>query len=102
MVMRDMSDMGDLSRVNSTFYYVGAIYNNEPVVLGRFYTEEQARQEAARKLNCPFQVYELDTADMRKATKIVKYRLLNGSNMNDIMKRAHHQIDEPPDTIDEI
>lgn len=81
---------------NRIYYYVGAIYNGTPVVLGRYYSWEQANAEGHRKLPCPFQIFPLSTGDMSVATKRVKYELLNGNNADIIMRRSRHII-EPED-----
>lgn len=92
---RDMSNMPDTSN-GQLYYYVGAIYQGQPVVLGRFYSWSQAEQEGKKKLQVPFEIYPLATGDMRKATKIVKYKLLEKDNMDVVMHRAKHII-EPED-----
>jgi len=87
---------------SKTYYYVGAIYNSEPVVLGRFYSWEQAIAVGKKKLPCRFEIYPLNTADMRKATKIVKFDLLEKSNMGVVMNRARHVIEPNDDGEDNV
>jgi hypothetical protein len=92
---RDITVMPD-SDGAKVYYYVGAIYNGRPIVLGRFYSWEQANNEGKRKLPCRFEIFPLTTGDMRVATKKVKYALLNNGNVDVIMSRARHVI-EPED-----
>lgn len=92
---RDITVMPD-GGGTKVYYYVGAIYNGQPVVLGRFYSWEQANEEGKRKLPCRFEIFPLTTGDMRIATKKVKYALLDGNNVDVIMNRAKHVI-EPDD-----
>jgi hypothetical protein len=93
---RDITTMpdGDNTKV---YYYVGAIYNGDAIVLGRYYSWEQANDEGKRKLPCNFEIFPLTTADMRLATKRVKYALLNGSNIDVVMHRARHIVEPQED-----
>jgi hypothetical protein len=91
-----MPEGGEGSRL---YYYVGAIYEGQPVVLGRYYSWEQANQEGKKKLTVPFEIYPLTTGDMRKATKVVKYSLLEHNNMDVVMHRARHVVE--PEDIEE-
>jgi len=93
---RDVTMMpdGDNTKV---YYYVGAIYNGVPVVLGRYYSWEQANDEGKRKLPCKYEIFPMTTGDMRIATKRVKYALLNNNNVDVVMNRARHVIEPSED-----
>lgn len=91
----DMTDMqdnvsGKVSSTNREYYFVGVIYNGEPVVLGAFSSYEQAQQEGALKLPVPFKIYTRSYKDMNKATKSIRYDLLESSNADEAFKRARH------------
>jgi hypothetical protein len=97
----NVTSMPDNESDGKLYYYVGAIYNGQPVVLGRYYSWEQANVEGKKKLTVPFEIFPLTTGDMRKATKTVKYALLEHSNMDVVMHRAKHII-EPTEDIEDI
>ena len=91
----DMTDVQDnvsskVSSVGKEYYFVGAIFNGEPVVLGAYNTNEQAQQEGARKLPVPFKIYVKPYKDMSKATKAIRYDLLEASNADEAFRRARH------------
>jgi hypothetical protein len=93
---RDVTVMPD-GENNKVYYYVGAIYNGSPVVLGRYYSWEQANDEGKRKLPCKYEIFPMNTGDMRIATKRVKYALMNSSNVDVVMNRAKHVIEPQED-----
>lgn len=96
---RDVTVMPE-SGNGQVYYYVGAIYEGQPVVLGRFYSWEQANTQGRAKLRVPFEIFPLQTGDMRKATKMVKYALLEKNNIDTVMHRAKHVIE--PDEDDDV
>ena len=95
----DMDDLGSARIGRPVYYYVGAMYNGTPVVLGRYYTYEQAENMGRRKLgDTPLRIYP-KTCDMRTATKEIKYDLLNQNNIEDVMRRAKHVIEPEEEGI---
>jgi hypothetical protein len=87
------SGRGSVKMGRRVYYYVGAMYNGQPAVLGRYFTYEQAEQMGKQKLgDIPFRVYP-KTCDMRTATKEIKYDLLSPNNIDDVMNRAKHTIE---------
>jgi len=91
----DMTDAqdnvsGKVSSVGKEYYFVGAIFNGEPVVLGAYSSYEQAQQEGSRKIPVPFKVYTRSYKDMNKATKSIRYDLLESSNADEAFRRARH------------
>jgi hypothetical protein len=92
--MDNMDNMaGSIKSGRRVFYYVGAMYNGQPIVLGRFFSYEQADDNAKRKLgDIRYKIYP-KTCDMRTATKEVKYDLMSPNNIDDVMARAKHVIE---------
>lgn len=96
--MDDVQDDGGMSaRIGRrVYYYVGAVYNGQPIVLGRYYSYDQADQMGRSKLgDTPYKIYP-KTCDMRTATKEIKYDLLGPENIDVVLNRARHVI-EPDD-----
>lgn len=95
---QDMFSEGEgapFPRVAKIYYYVGAMKDGQPVVLGRYYTWEQADRMGREKLGqIPYKIYPKSFGDMSKATREIKYDLLSPNNMDMVLQRARHVVDE--------
>ena len=72
-------------------WYVWAVRHGQPIMLGKYLTEDEAYKDASMKLDCNFEVVELNTTDPRRAWKILRKRALDKTgNLDEIMRRAKH------------
>lgn len=91
--LNDDVERGHLGR--RVWYYIGAMYQGQPLVLGRWSTPDQADAVAYRKLgDVPYKVYP-KTCDRATATREIKYDLLSPDNIDQVLQRARHQVVEP-------
>lgn len=64
------------------------------VILGKYDTELEANKVGLTRLKGrSFQVFALNTSDQARATKIIKYKVLEETNsLESALKRARHSI----------
>jgi hypothetical protein len=102
-MFRDLSKMGSMGdtvgqmptgiRGKATYWYVGAVVNSQPVVLGAFPSQEMANKIGQSKLNVPFQLYSYGTKDMSEVVKKIKFQLLQSNNIPVVLRRSRHIIE---------
>lgn len=84
-----MPEMPDMAR--RKYYYIRAYYNGRLIVIGPKSTEEEAYRTGYEKLDCPFDVIELDTKDRKRATAHFKERRLEETgDLGLALRRAKH------------
>jgi hypothetical protein len=67
--------------------------SGRPVILGAYRTEEEANRVGFEKIDGHFEVVPLNTRDISRANKLLKYRRFDQTNrLEEAMKRAKHQI----------
>ena len=90
----DRSEQLKKQRSRRMYYYVRAIHRGRLVVLGKYDSETEARQDAySNNLPPNFEVVEFDTVDTREATSRCKKWYLDQSKSMDLaLQRAKHQI----------
>jgi hypothetical protein len=85
--------MGD--KMRQTYWWLVTFRENgQLVVMGRYDSEIEATRVGITKLQGQsYQVFELDTADQARATKIIKYKILEQTgDLERALRRARHQI----------
>lgn len=86
-------DFNNYEIVRQGYYWILATKDGRTVVLGAYDTEEDANRIGFEKLEGGFEVVELPTRDIAKATKMLKYRKFDQtSKLEEAIKRAKHKI----------
>ena len=79
------------------YYWVLTVHKEtgRPIILGAYATEEDANKIGFEKLDGSFEVIPLDTKDVNKATKMLKYRRFSQTaRLEEALKRAKHKTDK--------
>lgn len=84
---------GTGGRMGAEYWWVGAMHNGRPVVMGHWNTEEEAMQEGNKKLrNIPFHCYKLPYYGMDNATGIIRKKLLDETgNLESVLARVRRR-----------
>jgi len=85
---------GVRKRVRVPYYWLVTFRENGQLVVAGCYEDEfEANRVGREKLHGNFQVFELATADTNRATKILKYKILEQTgNLERALKRASHRL----------
>ncbi len=92
----------DKTTPNRLYYWIWAETDERRIVWGAYKTYQEAQRIAASKLNCPFEIIELNTRDESMASRILRARLLKESgDINSTFERFSHQIPQeyPKDNL---
>lgn len=76
------------------YYYIACKQDGHMVLLGAYESEAEAYEVAMKKLkNTPYEVVALKTKDRRKATSIMRHRILNSSSdLGLSLRRMKHRV----------
>ena len=95
--IQHQGSVADKTTPSRTYFWIWAeTENGRRIVWGAYQSYNEAQRVGASKLNCPFEVIELNTRDEGTASRILRARLLNESNGNieESFKRfSHKQLD---------
>lgn len=80
-------------RLQHDFFWIWANYQGRKVVLGPYNDKDEAQEKGSKLINGYFDVVELHTRDLSKATQILKARSLGESHdLGFALRKVRHQI----------
>ena len=75
------------------YYYCKSLmpYKGQLIVLGKFFTEDEAYREGVKSIPIPFEVVSLNTPDMKKAKDFCKAKYLQDTqDLDGAIARTRH------------
>jgi hypothetical protein len=86
-------DNPDRTTVNRKYFWIWAEGTGRRIVWGAYNTRQEAERIAASKLNCPYEVVELNTRDEGQASRILRARMLGDTgDIDGSFQRFSHKM----------